>query len=229
MITMKDKIKTIIWDLDNTLYKFNEAQVDAWHYATVDYAIERGMPLSREEAYKLADHGWKNFRNSGHHFIHDYGLSANDMHIGVNKSLPENLVIPCEETPSLMQNMRDYNHVILTFAIQDWAKRVLDRTGLAEFFEPDHILGAEDYNFEDKAYSARGILTALDKIGGNANEVMFVEDTLPNLKPAKEEAGVNTVYLHHNRPMNDNEMDFVDLKVTDTPELLKWFKEIPEK
>ena len=80
------------------------------------------------------------------------------------------MVMACVETPELMQNMRDYRHVILTFAIRDWAKRVLDHTNLAEFFEPDYILGAEDYDFEDKAHSARGILTALDKVGGNPDE-----------------------------------------------------------
>lgn len=127
-----------------------------------------------------------------------------------------------------MRFMADQNHVILTYATKEWATRVLDHTGLSEFFNPEFILGAEDYNFEDKADSPRGILTALDRIGGNGDEVMFVEDTLPNLKPAKENAGVNTVYLHHNRPINDNGMDFVDLSVQDTPELLKWFKEIPE-
>jgi len=127
-----------------------------------------------------------------------------------------------------MKDMRNHKHVILTLATSEWAHRVLAHTKLAEFFQPELIFGAEHYDFEDKATSPRGILMALDKIGGNPNEIMFVEDTLPNLKPAKEHAGVFITYLHHDRPMNDNEMDFVDLKVQDTPELLKWFKEVPK-
>ena len=224
---MKDKIKTLVWDLDNTLYKFDPRQIDEWNRTTTQYALDNGVDLTYDEALKLAEDGWLSHRNSGHHFSDQYDLCPRAMHVGVNSKLPETMVIACTETPELMQAMREYRHVILTFAIRDWAKRVLEHTKLAEFFEPDYILGAEDYNFEDKAYSARGILTALELTGANPDEVMFVEDTLPNLKPAKEEAGVNTVYLHHNRPMNDNEMDFVDLKVQDTPELLKWFKEIP--
>jgi len=224
---MKDKIKTLVWDLDNTLYKFYPEQVDAWNRATVDYALQNGVTLPYDEALKLAEDGWLSHRNSGHHFTHTHGLCSRQMHIGVNNHLSEKMVTACLETPELMKAMREYRHVILTFAVRDWAKRVLEHTKLAEFFEPDYILGAEDYNFEDKAHSARGILTALELTGATPDEVLFVEDTLPNLKPAKEKAGVNTAYLHHSRPMNDNDMGFVDLKVQDTPELLKWFKEIP--
>ena len=224
---MKDKIKTLIWDLDNTLYKFDPSQIEKWNKTTTQYALDNGVELPYDKAYELATDGWLNFRNSGHHFSETYGLCSREMHIGVNKTLPANMVIACLETPELMKTMRDYRHVILTYAIRDWAIRVLEHANLAEFFEADYILGAEDYNFEDKAHSARGILTALELTGANPDEVMFVEDTLPNLKPAKEEAGVNTVYLHHNRKMNEDEMGFVDLKVQDTPELLKWFKEIP--
>ena len=224
---MKEKIKTLVWDLDNTLYKFDPAQIDLWNRTTVEYALKNGVALPYDEALKLAEDGWLTYRSSGYHFANTYGLCSRSMHIGVNAALPTTMVKACTETPELMKTMREYKHVILTYAIRDWAKRVLDHTRLAEFFDADYILGAEDYNFEDKAHSARGILTALELTGNNPDEVMFVEDTLPNLKPAKEEAGVNTVYLHHNRPMNDNEMGFVDLEVQDTPELLKWFKVAP--
>lgn len=225
---MREKIKTIVWDLDNTLYKFNESQIFQWNNTTALYALENGVDMSHDDAIKLAEQGWLNHRNSGHFFQNDYGLDANQMHIGVNQRLPETMVTPCLETPELMKNMRDYHHVILTFAIRDWAHRVLKHSGLDEFFHPDFIMGAEDYGFEDKAHSPRGILMALDKIGGNADEVMFVEDTLPNLNTAKKHTGVYTTYLHHDRPMNDNDMGHVDLTVRDTPELLKWFKEIPK-
>lgn len=224
---MKDAIKTIIWDLDNTLYKFNQQQVDTWHEKTIDFLIEKGIDLNREQAMQVANDGWVNHRNSGHHFINDHGICPREMHVEVCKRLPVTMVIPCDETPKLMQEMRHYNHIILTYAIRDWAHRVLDHAGLSEFFQPDFILGAEDYNFEDKAHSPLGILTALEKSGANPKEVLFVEDTLPNLKPAKEQAGVNTAYLRHNRIVNDNQdMSFVDVNVQDTPELLKWFKEI---
>ena len=225
---MREKIKTFIWDLDNTLYKFNDTQIYEWNKATSNYALQNGVDdLPFEEAIKIAEKGWLEHRNSGHFFEKNYDLCPQTMHVGVNKSLPETMVTPCLDTPDLMEEMRHHHHVILTFAISDWAHRVLDHTGLSDFFQPDFILGAEHYNFEDKAHSPRGILTALDKIGGNADEVLFVEDTLPNLITAKQHTGVNTAYLHHNRPINDSEMGDIDICVQDTPELLRWFKEIP--
>jgi len=227
---LKDNIKTIIWDLDNTLYKYDSdgRQVRLWHEGVVRFMQTKGVDISLEEGIEIAHRGWIDHRNSNHYFIQDYGITKEDAHIGMFQYIDKNMITPCTETPSLMEFMRNHHHVILTYATREWAHKILDHAGLKDFFHPDFILGAEDYNFEDKAHSPRGILTALDKIGGNANEVMFVEDTLPNLKPAKDHAGVYTTYLHHNRAINDNDMDFVDLTVQDTPELLKWFKEVPK-
>jgi len=224
---MKNNIKTIIWDLDNTLYKFSETHANEWHDSVCRYMTSKQkLDIPLDDAYALAEKGWLEHRNSNHYFVEDYNVNAHDAHVGIFEFLDHNMVHPCLETPGLMKDMTQYRHVILTLAISDWAKRILDHTGLSEFFHPDFILGAEHYNFEDKAHSPRGILTALDKIGGNANESLFVEDTLPNLKTAKAHTDVNTVYLHHNRAVNDNDTEFVDLCVQDTPELLRWFKDI---
>lgn len=224
---MKDNIKTIIWDLDNTLYKFGENHANEWHKSVCHYMKTRQkLDIRDDHAFTLAEKGWLEHRNSNHYFIKDYNVNAHEAHVGIFEFLDQNMVSPCVETPTLMSAMDDYHHVILTYATREWAHKILDHTGLADFFHPDFILGAEDYNFEDKAHSPRGILTALDKIGGNANEVMFVEDTLPNLKTAKDHTDIKTTYLHHNRAVNDNDMGCVDLCVQDTPELLRWFKDI---
>lgn len=226
---MRKNIKTIIWDLDNTLYKFNDTQVQLWHQGVCNFMQTQGVDLPIEEAMALAHQGWVDHRDSNYYFVKRYNIHPRDAHVGMFQYLDKNMIDPCVETPALMQTMRDHHHVILTYATREWATRILDHTGLMEFFHPDFIFGAEDYNFESKAESPRGILMALDKVGGNASDVMFVEDTMPNLKPAKDHAGINTVYLHHDRAINDNEdTGYVDLIVRDTPELLKWFKEIPE-
>jgi FMN phosphatase YigB (HAD superfamily) len=223
---MKDKVKTIIWDLDNTLYKYNDMQVRLWHEGVVKFMQSKGVEMEMEDAIALAHQGWIEHRDSNHYFIKNFGIDKNEAHIGMFKYIDQNMITPCEETPELMAFMDNHHHVILTYATKDWANRILEKTGLIDFFHPDFILGAEDYNFEDKSHSPRGILTALDKIGGYASEAMFVEDTLPNLKTAKQHTDIYATYLHHNRPTNDNDLDDIDLCVQDTPELLKWFKDI---
>ena len=226
---MQNDIKTIIWDLDNTLYKFSDHHVLEWHTGVVDFMQKNGVDISTEEGIVLAEKGWQDHRNSNHYFTKHYGVDEKFAHAGIFHHLDaQKMVVACTETPELMNEMRNHQHVILTLAVSDWAKRVLDHTGLMEFFHPDFIFGAEHYNFEDKAESPRGIQMALDKIGGNASETMFVEDTLPNLKTAKAHTDIKAVYLHHDRAINDNDMHDIDLVVRDTPELLKWFKELPE-
>lgn len=224
---MREQIKTFIWDLDNTLYKFDDNQVRLWHEGVVHYMQSKNINITLDEGIEIAHKGWIDHRDSNHYFIKEHDLCKHETHVGMFAHVDHNMITPCTQTPDMMTEMKKHHHVILTYATRDWAHRVLDHTGLSEFFQPDFILGAEDYNFEDKAHSPRGILTALDKIGGNADEVLFVEDTLPNLITAKQHAGVKTAYLHHNRPINDNEMGDIDICVQDTPELLKWFKEIP--
>jgi len=224
---MREKIKTIVWDLDNTLYKFTDQQVALWHSGVCNYMVSQGVGLNIDDAMELAHKGWVEHRDSNHYFIEQYNINQRDAHVGMFAHIDKNMITPCAVTPSMMNSMRDYRHIILTYATSEWAHRILDHTNLAEFFQPEMVFGAEHYDFEDKASSPRGILMALDKIGGNADEVMFVEDTLPNLQTAKTHSDIITTYLHHDRPINDNDMSQVDLTVRDTPELLKWFKEVP--
>lgn len=215
-------VTTIIWDLDNTLYKFNHDQIEMWHRGVCTAMGNKGVALSFDEAMELARKGWDEHRDSNHYFCKEHGICAREAHIGMFEFLNHDFIVPCETTPGLMRAMRHHRHAIVTYATKDWARRILDHTGLAEFFRPEFIIGAEDYDFEDKADSPRGILTMLDKLGSDPAETLFVEDTLPNLKPAHEQ-GVITAYLHHNRPGNDNPPPYVDIAVTDTPELLQKF------
>lgn len=223
-------IQTIIWDLDNTLYKFDDNQVEKWCEAVArSMLLRENIDILFEEAMALSLDGWKNYRNSNHHFIQKYGICPREAHLGMFTHTQHELITPCTQTPSLLGSLSGKRHAIVTFATKDWAKRVLDHTGLSGFFQTDMIIGAEDYEFESKEDSPLGIQTMLDKIGGNPLDTLFVEDTLQNLKPAKIYTGILTAYLHHGRPVNDNDMDYVDIVAADTPELLsKWFKTTPE-
>ena len=215
-------IDTIIWDLDNTLYKFTPTQIDGWNETAAHYVLEKGLDIDFHTARDLAVRGYNEHRNSTHFFVHEHGFNAQDIHIGVNERICETIVLPCIETPDLMRQLpQSTKHVILTFAIQSWAQRVLRHSKLYEFFDDTMILGAEDYNFEDKAHSPLGIKTALDVSGAKAQNALFVEDTLVNLKTAKTHTGVQTAYLHHDRPFEKKDIEFVDIIARDTPDLLR--------
>lgn len=216
-------IKTVIWDLDNTLYKFTGDQIWAWNNAAANNAIKYIPSLSYDEAFAMANKGWLEHRHSSHFFHVDYDLCPHETHINIIKSMDEKIVIPCADTPNLFTTS-PHRNVILTFATRDWALRVLEHSGLLEFFDDHDIFGAENYNFEDKAHSPRGIQMTLDTIGGNADEALFVEDTMPNLITAKKHTNIKTAYLHHGRDVNDNDRKYLDIVTKDTPELFKdWF------
>jgi len=71
---MQNNIKTIIWDLDNTLYKFSDHHVLEWHTGVVDFMQKNGVGISTQDGIDLAEKGWQDHRNSNHYFTEQYGV-----------------------------------------------------------------------------------------------------------------------------------------------------------
>jgi FMN phosphatase YigB (HAD superfamily) len=218
-------IDTIIWDLDNTLYKFDSKMMVGWNYQAARYFVETGFHLPMNDTQDLVNKGWEEYGNSIHYFTKDYGYEKSEVCKFVDSNLCTSYVSACDVSPLLFKELKPYKHLILTMAPSKWAFKVLNHISLKNHFEDDHIIGAEQYDFEHKSESPRGIKMALERAQSNAANTLFVEDTLANLKTAKIHTGVQTAYLHHDRPYNVDDVRFADVIVRDTPELLKFLKD----
>ncbi len=203
-------IKTIIWDLDNTLYPYTEEQIEHWHEATVRAAIDLGAPITLEAGLHQARQSFAEHNYSSKIFVDTYGLCPRKMHAGLHPYSNEKILPVCMLTQESFEALPNVRHVVLTHAHRNWAERVLRHLGLRDFFEDDLIMGLEDYGYEEKHASNRGILQSLDQTGCNPEHALFAEDTLRNLERAKA-TGIQTAYVHHGvTGDNDNRPPFVD-------------------
>lgn len=213
-------IEAIIWDLDNTLYRFDKMFEEACNRAAAKTICALvGGDLDEEEIFQVAERSYAQHGYSGKALIAHYGLEYRDYHFPFHETIDEKIL---HRNDDMIDALRDVSvpQAIVTNASRHWAQRALDHLGLREFF-PDHlIVPIEDTDFEAKAYSRRPFELACERMGAAYNtRVLVAEDMAPNLKIPKE-MGMQTALIHHGRvPLTQH--DYIDAEFPDTLALLK--------
>lgn len=69
---MVSHIKHIVWDLDNTLYPYTEAQLEHWHEAAVKAAQDMGVEIDFDEGVAIARESYDKYHYSHYIFEQDY-------------------------------------------------------------------------------------------------------------------------------------------------------------
>lgn len=200
-----DKIQGIIWDLDNTLYRFTEAFYQSCTMAAAKAAQEHGIDLSFDETLKLAERSEQEYGYSMHGYVVHHGISYADLHFPFHDKIDESVIEKIEELPIALQSINT-PQVILTNASRGWAKRVLEYTGLNQFFDDAAIIPMEDADFEPKARSHKGFKLAQEKLKLPFENIVMVDDLDRNLI-IPHKLGMQTAYMHHGGPI-----DFSDKK-----------------
>jgi putative hydrolase of the HAD superfamily len=216
-------IKGIIWDLDNTLYRFNDAFIHACNIASGRAALKGGIDLSEEEAIALSQKSFDETGRSGTYFIEHHGLCQEKLHEDYHGLVDENLIHGTMEMIDLF-GQSNLEHIIATHANVDWAQRALKRIGLDPYFSDDRIIGNETANFENKDDSPRAFEICLERLNLDAPHVMMVEDTVQNLRVAHD-MGLTTIYLHHGRAADDLP-PYVDVAIDNAQTLMHHIAQI---
>ncbi len=213
---MRD-IRAVIWDLDNTLYKFTDTLKQNCNIAAANAVIESGIDLGFDEALQIAIQSEITHNYSLHEFILNHGLNYKELHHPFHNNLDENLISPIE---GLVENLRQFNapQAILTNASQSWAERVLKFLGMIDIFDPDLIFCMEDFNFSPKARSNDGLNLAINSLGHAPSDIILIDDLSRNLKMAKS-AGVKTALTHCD--MRVIKEDYIDYYFESTNEFFK--------
>lgn len=214
-------IRGIIWDLDNTLYRLDEAIIHAFNIAIAKIAREEGVNASMKEAIDMAIRSFEETGYSGTVFIRDHNIDQELLHFNFHKGIDEKVIQKSLETKQLFADI-NLSHVLVTHGAHDWAQRVLLHLELLEFFSDDHILALEHYDFERKYESRKGFSMALDRLRLLPENTLMVEDSIGNLR-IPHEMGIKTVYIHHGRLPKDAP-DYVDYCFDNVPELLQALK-----
>lgn len=210
-------LKGMIWDLDNTLYRFNAPLEKEFNRAIAHAALEWGVDLTPEEAIAIAEESWITHRYSAFEFMLRYNIPQADLHHLTDKHLDDQYIQKCDLTCNLFSRGSE-KHALITHSARPWALKILKRLELDPWFPDPQVFAYEDYAFESKAKSRKPFEVALESINHNACDTVMVEDTLENLK-IPHEMGIMTVYLHHGRPV-DELPSFVDYHTDNVRDLL---------
>lgn len=198
----KDRLqaaKGIIWDLDNTLYRMDEALTHAFNLAVARAVIEAGIDIDIEEATRIALKSFEDHGYSGRTFIQAYGVDDLWLHHTFHRYVDETLIAHNAEVAEMFDMLGDVQHALITHGAGDWAMRVLKHLGLKKWFENERILAFEDYDFQRKSESPVAFEKALERLELEPKHVIMVEDLGPNLRiPYK--MGMGTALIHHGQP-----------------------------
>jgi putative hydrolase of the HAD superfamily len=213
-----DHVTDWIFDLDNCLYPASAGLFDLIDERMGAY-IERLLGCDRIEARRVQkahfhDHGTTlaglmlHHGVDPHHFLADVHDIALDR-IGANPALEAGL----GRLPG--------RKFVFTNGDAPYARRVLDKIGVAHHFEYLHdIHGAELRPKPD----AHGYRLLVDQFAIDPARAAMVEDMAQNLKPAKA-LGMTTIWVDNGseRGNHGHDPSFIDFSITDVAD---WLDEI---
>lgn len=239
---MKD-IKAIIWDFDGVFYGIDDLP-DEEFYRLCDRSCAEAMQnilpdLSFDAAEEMAKKSYAEHGNSIDGFVplaKESGIDVDEFkllfHQNYHKKLFENVI---DEYPNLISGSekvsskfsrvsRDIKNVILSHAdVDSWVNPVLRLRGDEDCFDQDLIWGLDQFDFEAKGKSPRAITMMLEELAMEPSEVLFVEDSLTNLKVAKSAfPDLNTAFVRNAaKPIAEEEiMQVADVAADSQEEVL---------
>lgn len=193
---MLNNIKGIIWDLDDTLYSVTDALHQSMRESVARAVIKMGYDISYDDALKLAEESQEKHRMTVQMLVEKFGIEKRDLHIPFHAEMDPMATTPCPDLPSAFAALPDVRHVLMTHASRDWALRMLDHLGLADFFDPKAVMGLEDVDFNHKHESDIVTLRSLDILGTDPKDTAFAEDRDWNLT-IPHGMGLTTVLIDH--------------------------------
>ncbi len=214
-------LKGILWDLDNTLYPFNDAFTDHFNRMTARAAVELGADLSVEEAFQHAVKSMHEHSFSSRVFIERYGINRLALHQLVHEYADENMIEPTAGLVAVMPHL-PLTHAVVTHGAHVWACKAVKRLGLADWFPHERLHALENFDFQHKSGSRVPFEKGLDSLGHESSCVLMVEDTIHNLK-IPHQMGLTTVLITQGRTVNDLP-GYVDFVCRDAVELLTHVK-----
>jgi putative hydrolase of the HAD superfamily len=195
-------IRTILFDLDDTLYPRESGVMGEIRRLILDFVRTR-LCLSVEEADAL--------RGA---YLHDYGTTMRGLQVNhqidaedylryVHDIHLENHIRPNQDLDLVLAAMPQ-EKVVFTNASREHAQRVLGLLGITHRFS--RIVDVRDLSFESKPQVA-AYLRACEILGAAPEECMLVEDNVQNLIPAKR-LGMTTVLVGDGASQPDSRVDY---------------------
>lgn len=201
--------KTIIWDLDNTLYFETEEYKNKLNEITAIAAInEFQLPLNFAEATQKVKESYSTYRDGLEIFAKDYGISHKDLYVSYHKYKSDliGMITPYENLLPELAGLKCPQYVFSTSS-RDICEKILKHIGLYDFFK-DRFYSVEDFEVYKKNENSGVYQKVCEKIGVQPTDCIFVDDSYSNLHFAKE-IGMTTVRIYY-KNNSAKDMEFID-------------------
>lgn len=211
--------KTIVWDLDNTLYRETPEFHDLMDEITARAAVEDlKLPLDLATAKSMVTESYKKYRDGGEVFVREFGVSPKAIFDAYHKRKEQNLspIKPYENILPKLMSLSCPQYIFSTSS-HSACEAILKRIGLYDFFA-GRFYSVEEFDAYKKNESAEVYLKFCQTAGIKAEECIFIDDSYSNLECAKK-AGMTTVRLCHGKP-NDKAVEYIDYAVDNIQDCL---------
>lgn len=203
---------TWLFDLDNTLHPAS-SRVFPYINQQMTAFIMAELGMDEAEAHRLRQHYWQRYGATLHGLQRHHAVAPKHF---LTRTHPLSALLPLLEKPAgVGQLLRCLpgRKVIFSNGPKHYVEAVTKKLGLHP-----HLLarfGVECLRLRPKP-KQEAYLTVLHRLGVRAVDCVMVEDTVENLRPAKQ-MGMTTVWLHKQprRP------PYVDYRITALPQLAR--------
>lgn len=202
--------KSIIWDLDNTLYFETDEYKNKLNEATALAAInEFKVPLDLATATQKVKESYSTYRDGLEIFAREYNIPHKDLYTSYHnyKSQLIKTIVPYENLLEKLQTIRCPQYVFSTSS-KDICEQILKHIGLYDFFK-DRFYSVEDFDVYKKNESSDVYAKLCEKIGLLPQDCIFVDDSYSNLDFAKK-IGMTTIRIYY-KNNSSKDMTFIDM------------------
>ena len=183
-------LRVVLFDLDDTLYARACGLWPAIGQRINAYMVER-LGLQPDVAIAMRQVYLDTFGTTLNGLRHDYGIDTEEYLAFVHDLPLERYLEPSAELDEMLARL-PLRKVIFTNADAPHARRVIARLGIAHHFE--RIVDVHAVNFISKP-NPRAYQQVLALTGAAADECLFVDDAVRNLRPAHE-LGMTAVLIN---------------------------------
>jgi putative hydrolase of the HAD superfamily len=207
-------IKYILFDLDDTLYSRETGLMTAIGERIHQY-IQEKVGLDTVEARELRRHYLQTYGTTLRGLQIHYNIDTDDYLIYVHDVPLGDYLKPDQSLDRALTEIQA-KKIVFTNATTEHARRVLRFLGVEHHFNCIVDLRAANYENKPRPGAYRCVL---DILGAKPEECLIVEDSVRNLRPAKE-MGMVTVLVNGSRE------DGVDFAVDDVTQVREVFRQI---
>ncbi|MFC7048811.1 pyrimidine 5'-nucleotidase [Emcibacter nanhaiensis] len=207
-----------VFDLDNTLYPAANSLFDQVDQRMGRFIAEK-FDLEQEEARALQKHFFRTHGTTLRGLMSEHGVSPDKFLDFVHDVDFSGL----EENPQLAGALKALpgRKVIYTNADVPYAEKVLQRIGIADFFDDIFDIRLGGYTPKPDRESFRKMI---EHTGVKADKSVMVEDIARNLEPARE-AGMTTVWVPTHQEWSRDGMNEAHIDYT-VEDLTGWLSDL---